>query len=98
MRLLNRTTRSVSVTDAGVLNLAFGLTHNASLGNRTARERDDQLAASATAMPTATADNPPTTKASHITSLASSRIDFHIDVLSPSPRLESVASTCEPSC
>jgi hypothetical protein len=67
---------------AWVLNLAISLTTTRDLAIRP-RERVDQLTTSATAMPTATADNPPTTKTIHTTSLASSRTVFHIDVLPP---------------
>ena len=43
-----------------------------------------QLAARASAIPTPTAESPPTTEASHTTSRASARTDFHIGGLPPS--------------
>src|SRR5215813_14899379 len=42
-----------------------------------------QRAARASAIPTPTAESPPTTEASHTTSRASSRTDFHIGGLPP---------------
>jgi hypothetical protein len=59
---------------------------------------DHQLAASAMAMPTPTTDNPPTTKASHTTSLASSRMDFRMDVLPPSASNSNFSNVISAMC
>ena len=52
-----------------------------------------QLAARASAIPTPTAESPPTTEASHTTSRASARTDFHIGGLPPSRGLSTARAS-----